>query len=80
MTLHLASLSRSFSFFLLLSFLKSHSWFVGLVVATDDEKIADCCRGFGANVIMTSESCRNGRLIVFFFFFPFKIHIVNGFQ
>lgn len=31
-----------------------------LVVATDDEKIADCCRKFGADVIMTSESCRNG--------------------
>ncbi|CAI9088652.1 OLC1v1023048C1 [Oldenlandia corymbosa var. corymbosa] len=31
-----------------------------LVVATDDDKIADCCRGFGAEVIMTSESCRNG--------------------
>ncbi|KAK4752517.1 hypothetical protein SAY87_021315 [Trapa incisa] len=31
-----------------------------LVVATDDENIAECCRGFGANVIMTSESCRNG--------------------
>ncbi|KAJ9690459.1 hypothetical protein PVL29_012883 [Vitis rotundifolia] len=31
-----------------------------LVVATDDEKIAECCRGFGADVIMTSESCRNG--------------------
>ncbi|KAF2286021.1 hypothetical protein GH714_009747 [Hevea brasiliensis] len=30
------------------------------VVATDDEKIAECCRGFGADVIMTSESCRNG--------------------
>lgn len=30
------------------------------VVATDDEKIADCCRGFGADVIMTSKSCRNG--------------------
>lgn len=29
-------------------------------VATDDEKIAECCRGFGADVIMTSESCRNG--------------------
>ncbi|XP_022753980.1 3-deoxy-manno-octulosonate cytidylyltransferase, mitochondrial-like isoform X2 [Durio zibethinus] len=26
----------------------------------DDEKIAECCRGFGAAVIMTSESCRNG--------------------
>ncbi|OAY54903.1 3-deoxy-manno-octulosonate cytidylyltransferase, mitochondrial [Manihot esculenta] len=31
-----------------------------IVVATDDEKIAECCRGFGAEVIMTSESCRNG--------------------
>jgi 3-deoxy-manno-octulosonate cytidylyltransferase (CMP-KDO synthetase) len=31
-----------------------------VVVATDDEKIADCCRGFGADVIMTAESCRNG--------------------
>ncbi|KAL1537774.1 3-deoxy-manno-octulosonate cytidylyltransferase [Salvia divinorum] len=31
-----------------------------IVVATDDEKIADCCRGFGADVMMTSESCRNG--------------------
>lgn len=31
-----------------------------VVVATDDDKIAECCRGFGAEVIMTSESCRNG--------------------
>ncbi|XP_057976072.1 3-deoxy-manno-octulosonate cytidylyltransferase, mitochondrial [Malania oleifera] len=31
-----------------------------VVVATDDEKIAECCRGFGADVIMTSESCQNG--------------------
>ncbi|KAK6932565.1 Acylneuraminate cytidylyltransferase [Dillenia turbinata] len=31
-----------------------------LVVATDDKKIAECCQGFGADVIMTSESCRNG--------------------
>ncbi|KAJ8532373.1 hypothetical protein K7X08_012296 [Anisodus acutangulus] len=31
-----------------------------VVVATDDEKIAECCQGFGAEVITTSESCRNG--------------------
>ncbi|KAK9674039.1 hypothetical protein RND81_12G206800 [Saponaria officinalis] len=31
-----------------------------MVVATDDDKIAECCRGFGADVIMTSESCQNG--------------------
>ncbi|EEF28143.1 3-deoxy-manno-octulosonate cytidylyltransferase, mitochondrial [Ricinus communis] len=31
-----------------------------IIVATDNEKIAECCRGFGADVIMTSESCRNG--------------------
>ncbi|XP_057457127.1 3-deoxy-manno-octulosonate cytidylyltransferase, mitochondrial-like [Lotus japonicus] len=31
-----------------------------VVVATDDEKIAECCRQFGADVVMTAESCRNG--------------------
>lgn len=31
-----------------------------LVVATDSENIAECCRGFGADVIMTSETCKNG--------------------
>ncbi|KAL8505891.1 hypothetical protein ACS0TY_016931 [Phlomoides rotata] len=31
-----------------------------VVVATDDYKIAECCKGFGADVVMTSESCRNG--------------------
>ncbi|KAI3846740.1 hypothetical protein MKX03_028256 [Papaver bracteatum] len=36
-----------------------------VVVATDDEKIAECCRGFGADVIMTSESCRNAPDAVF---------------
>ncbi|KAK9062021.1 hypothetical protein SSX86_019205 [Deinandra increscens subsp. villosa] len=35
-------------------------WIVLVIVATDDEKIAECCRGFGAEVIMTAESCRNG--------------------
>lgn len=29
-------------------------------VATDDERIAEAARGFGADVIMTSEDCRNG--------------------
>ncbi|KAB1201050.1 3-deoxy-manno-octulosonate cytidylyltransferase, mitochondrial [Morella rubra] len=31
-----------------------------LVVATDDDRIAEICLGFGADVIMTSESCRSG--------------------
>ncbi len=29
-------------------------------VATDDDRIADAARAFGADVIMTSENCRNG--------------------
>ncbi|MCO5603466.1 hypothetical protein L7F22_057616 [Adiantum nelumboides] len=31
-----------------------------VVVATDDDRIADSCRRFGANVVMTSEACVNG--------------------
>lgn len=31
-----------------------------VVVATDDARIADHARGFGAEVAMTSETCRNG--------------------
>ncbi|MEM9640258.1 MAG: manno-octulosonate cytidylyltransferase [Pseudomonadota bacterium] len=31
-----------------------------VVVATDDNRIADHVRGFGAEVVMTPESCRNG--------------------
>lgn len=31
-----------------------------VVVATDDERIRDAAEGFGADVIMTAESCRNG--------------------
>ena len=31
-----------------------------LVVATDDERIAECVRNFGGDVVMTSESCPNG--------------------
>ena len=29
-------------------------------VVTDDERIAEAVRGFGGNVLMTSETCRNG--------------------
>lgn len=32
----------------------------GVFVVTDDERIADCCTGFGVGVIMTSPKCRNG--------------------
>ena len=31
-----------------------------VVVATDDDRIADAARGFGAEVAMTPETCRNG--------------------
>ena len=31
-----------------------------VIVATDDDRIADRARGFGAEVAMTSTSCRNG--------------------
>jgi 3-deoxy-manno-octulosonate cytidylyltransferase (CMP-KDO synthetase) len=31
-----------------------------VVVATDDLRIADAARGFGAEVVMTPETCRNG--------------------
>lgn len=47
--------------------------FLVLVVATDDEKIAECCQQFGADVIMTSESCRNGEQMNSFFFGHFKL-------
>lgn len=32
----------------------------GVYVVTDDERIADCCAGFGVGVLMTSSHCRNG--------------------
>ena len=51
----------------------SLSFLLGLVVATDDDKIAECCRGFGAHVIMTSESCRNGSQLGFEFLANFKL-------
>ncbi len=31
-----------------------------IVVATDDARIRDACEGFGARVVMTPETCRNG--------------------
>lgn len=34
--------------------------FEEVYVATDDDRIADCVRGFGGQVVMTSESCNNG--------------------
>ena len=34
--------------------------FDAIYVATDDDRIADAARGFGAEVLMTSETCRNG--------------------
>jgi 3-deoxy-manno-octulosonate cytidylyltransferase (CMP-KDO synthetase) len=45
-----------------------HTWRAGVTVpgvdavyvATDDERIAETCRAFGASVVMTSPNCRNG--------------------
>ncbi|WP_439153738.1 3-deoxy-manno-octulosonate cytidylyltransferase [Yoonia sp.] len=31
-----------------------------VVIATDDDRIADAARGFGAEVVMTATTCRNG--------------------
>ena len=31
-----------------------------VVVATDDDRIADATRAFGGDVVMTSDTCRNG--------------------
>ncbi len=31
-----------------------------VVVATDDDRIAEAARGFGAEVVMTPDTCRNG--------------------
>ena len=39
---------------------KSSNCFDKLVVATDDERIADKVKEFGGEVVMTSESCTNG--------------------
>lgn len=36
------------------------SCFDELYVATDDERIKECVEGFGGNVVMTSEDCKNG--------------------
>ena len=45
-----------------------HTWRAGIAVqeadavyvATDDDRIAETCRAFGASVVMTSPDCRNG--------------------
>jgi 3-deoxy-manno-octulosonate cytidylyltransferase (CMP-KDO synthetase) len=34
--------------------------FDAVYVATDDDRIAEAARGFGADVVMTSDTCRNG--------------------
>ncbi len=34
--------------------------FDDLYVATDDDRIKECVEGFGGNVVMTSEDCKNG--------------------
>ncbi|KAJ9565831.1 hypothetical protein OSB04_001797 [Centaurea solstitialis] len=49
-----------------------------LVVATDDERIAECCRGFGADVIMTSESCRNGEVLIFAYLFNDRLFFTEN--
>lgn len=33
-----------------------------VVIATDDDRIADVCRKAGAEVIMTSKTCPNGKV------------------
>ena len=50
------------------------------VVATDDERIAECCRGFGADVIMTSESCQNGKAIFFPCFTNMNYYLQSNIQ
>ncbi len=37
-----------------------------VVVATDDERIAEACRQAGAEVVMTSSECRNGVCLLAF--------------
>jgi len=80
--MHLRSLLWTLPLVLILSFnlwlfRLQDVWFLCVinlsVVATDDERIAECCRGFGADVIMTSESCRNGFFTVFFIILVFYL-------
>ena len=34
-----------------------------VIVATDDDRIAETCRAAGAEVVMTSDACPNGAMI-----------------
>ncbi|MEO6432798.1 MAG: manno-octulosonate cytidylyltransferase [Sphingomicrobium sp.] len=51
-------------------------------VVTDDARIADCARGFGASVIMTSPDCRNGteRCAEALAHLPDEVDLVVNFQ
>lgn len=53
-----------------------------LVIATDDDRIAETARGFGAEVVMTPESCANGteRCAVAYDLLGEKFEIVVNFQ
>lgn len=55
---------------------------VTLYVATDDERIAEAAKAFGADVIMTPVECRNGteRISAALHHLPAEIDIIVNFQ